>query len=224
MAKSETITEITKAIVAVMVAVKGIEKNLTVGSGKSAYQGVSDKDVKNAVGKAMEDNGLVIAPIEIDATVKMDRWEEADSYNNGAMKTKQSVFTEVKTKYLLLHVSGEWIEISGYGHGVDSQDKSAGKATTYAMKNTLLYTFMVPTGKIDDADAEHSDDKEVPKVNSQAVKKSATDAAINKAVERILNGETDLISKMKETFVLNESQSKVLEVALENYSKNNKAA
>ena len=46
----------------------------------------------------------------------------------------------------------------GYGHGIDSQDKAPGKATTYALKYALLYTFMVATGKIDDADSTHSDD------------------------------------------------------------------
>jgi hypothetical protein len=76
---------------------------------------------------------------------------------------KQSVFTSVKTKYLLLHESGESIEISGYGHGVDSQDKAAGKATTYALKYALLYTFLVPTGKIDDADNENSDNIVTPR-------------------------------------------------------------
>ena len=50
-------------------------------------------------------------------------------------KSKQSVFTDAHTKYLLLHTSGESIELSGYGQGVDTQDKGAGKATTYALKN-----------------------------------------------------------------------------------------
>lgn len=89
----------------------------------------------------------------------MDRWEEADY--QGKIRTKQSVFTEAVTKYMLLHVSGEYVELSGYGHGVDTQDKGAGKATTYAMKNTLLNIFLVPTGV--DTDDTHSDDIPVPK-------------------------------------------------------------
>jgi hypothetical protein len=48
--------------------------------------------------------------------------------------------------------------LAGYGHGVDSQDKGAGKATTYAMKNMLLYSFMTPVGKIDDTETTHSED------------------------------------------------------------------
>jgi len=149
--------EITKAILAVMRSVKGIDKTLTVGTGSSSYKGVSDKDVKNIIGEAMEKNGLCILPIGINAKVQIDRWVENTQYGE---KTKQNVLTEVATKYLLLHESGESIELEGYGHGVDSQDKSAGKATTYALKSTLLYTFLVPTGTIDDADSKHSD--EVP--------------------------------------------------------------
>lgn len=151
--------QITKAIIAVMKSVKGIDKSLTVGSGASSYKGVSDKDVKNIIGEAMEKNGLCILPIGVEAKTQIDRWVENTQYGE---KTKQNVFTEVKTKYLLLHESGESIEIEGYGHGVDSQDKSAGKATTYALKYALLYMFLVPTGTIDDADIKHSDEIPVP--------------------------------------------------------------
>lgn len=155
----ETKAEIAKAIIKVMQAVKGIEKSMTVGSGANSYKGVADKDVKLAIGNAMAENGLCIVPIANEARTQIDRWEET---YNGVPKQKQSVFTEVTTKYLLLHESGESLEISGYGQGVDTQDKSAGKASTYALKYALLYTFMVPTGKIEDADNEHSDEKPVP--------------------------------------------------------------
>jgi hypothetical protein len=151
--------EITKAILAVMRSVKGIDKTLTVGSGASSYKGVSDKDVKNIIGEAMEKNGLCILPIGIEAKTQVDRWVENTNYGE---KTKQNVLTEVKTRYLLLHESGESIEIEGYGHGVDSQDKSAGKATTYALKYALLYMFLVPTGTIDDTDVKHSEEIPVP--------------------------------------------------------------
>jgi hypothetical protein len=159
MAKSESIIEITKAIIAVMKEVKGIDKSMTVGTGNNAYKGVSDKDVKNEIGKAMEKHGLAIVPINVTPTLRIDRWEENGQYGN---KQKQQAFSEVITKYLLLHDSGEWIELSGYGHGTDTQDKAAGKATTYALKYTLLYTFMVPTGKIDDAETTHSQEITTP--------------------------------------------------------------
>jgi len=165
MNKSESIQEITKAVIKVMTEVKGIEKSMTIGTGNSSYKGVPDQEVKKIIGDSMAKNGLAIFPIGVNSITKVDRWEEIDSYSKiqGATKMKQSVFTESTVTYLLTHTSGEFIELSGYGHGVDSQDKSAGKATTYALKYTLLYTFLVPTGKIDDADTTHSEQIETPK-------------------------------------------------------------
>jgi hypothetical protein len=148
------------AILNVMKEVKGIDKSMTVGTGNSSYKGVPDQEVKKIIGESMAKNGLTVLPIDVDAKTQIDRWEETNQYGT---KQKQSIFTEVKTKYLLLHESGESMELSGYGHGVDSQDKGAGKATTYALKYTMLYLFLVPTGKIDDSDNDHSDNKEVPK-------------------------------------------------------------
>jgi len=149
-----TKTEIAKAIIATMSELKSIDKTKEVGTGKSAYKGVEDKEVKQIVRQAMIKNGLSLLPISVEAKTSTERWME--TYNNET-KAKQSVFTEVRTKYLLLHTSGESIELEGYGHGQDAQDKSAGKATTYAMKNLLLYMFLVPTGAIDDTDSVHSD-------------------------------------------------------------------
>lgn len=150
--------ELAKAVIEVTKEVKGVEKNTNVGTGGNSYKGVSDKDVKEVLRKSMAKNGLSILPIGVETETKVDRWEE--DTGKWGIKRKQSVFTEAHTKYLLLHTSGESVELMGYGHGVDTQDKSAGKATTYALKYTLLYTFLVPTGEIDDADVQHSDEHE----------------------------------------------------------------
>ena len=148
-------SKIAKAIIKVMKEVKGMEKNSRVGSGNYAYDGTKDQDVKEVFNEALANNGLCILPIDVKENAKIERWED-----NGKMK--QSIFTSVITTYLLLHESGESIELSGYGHGVDNQDKGAGKATTYALKNCLLYTFLTPVGKINDTDTTHSQDISVP--------------------------------------------------------------
>jgi hypothetical protein len=200
----ETKSELAKAIVAVMNDVAGIEKSLTVGTGNSSYKGVSDKDVKRIIGNAMAKHGLCILPLDIDSKVTIERWEEMDNYAK-QIKTKQLVFDEVNTKYLLLHISGESQVIAGHGHGVDSQDKSAGKATTYALKNALLYTFMVPTGDIDDADKTHSNDHPIPK-KSEPVKVSTPDPVTNTSIpkapdKRLVDAEkalNDIITDTKE--------------------------
>jgi len=153
-----------QSIINVMKAVKNIDKSMTVGSGQNSYKGVADKDVKYIIGSAMAENNLTCLPINIQPKVQIDRWEASETYNgNTQLKQKQSIFTEVIAKFLITHsFTGENITIVGYGHGVDAQDKSAGKATTYALKNALLYSFLVPTGAIDDTDKTHSSTIEVP--------------------------------------------------------------
>lgn len=155
----ESKTKIAAAIIEVMKAVKGMEKNAKVGFGQNTYNGTKDSDVKEVFNDVMAKNGLCVLPIDIEESTNVERWEEQG-------KQKQSVFTKVKTKYLLLHTSGESITIVGYGHGIDTQDKSAGKATTYALKNTLLYSFLTPVGKIEDTETTHSDTIPLPPAKS----------------------------------------------------------
>ena len=143
-----------EAALQVMQECVGIDKSLTVGTGQNSYKGVGDKDVKLKIGESMRKHGLVIFPTGVEQKTSINQWEEQTQYGN---KMKQSVFTEVVCTYTLFHKSGESVQLVGFGHGVDTQDKSAGKATTYALKNTLLYSFLVATGHIDDTDATHSD-------------------------------------------------------------------
>jgi hypothetical protein len=160
--------EISKAIIAVMTEVNNIGKNTTVWEWRNAYKAVSDKDVKEAIRTSMWKNWLCIMSTWIQSKIQIDRWEEDDTYNKQApypKKTKQSVFTEVESKYLLLHTSWESIELAWYGQWVDTQDKGAGKATTYALKNVLINLFLVPTGE--DTDNTHSDSYAVPKTKTE---------------------------------------------------------
>ena len=153
-------TTLHSAIINVMNEVKSIDKAMTIGNGRNAYSGVADKDVKLIIGQSMAKNGLTCFPVDIQPTVTINEWEQE---YQGTMNRKQSIFTEVVCKYQITHAeSDESIIIAGYGHGVDPQDKSAGKATTYALKNALLYMFLVPTGAIDDTDKTHSNDIKTP--------------------------------------------------------------
>ena len=151
--------EITQALVSAMEMIDGVEKSMVVGTGSNAYRAVSDKDVKLKVRAALRANGLVIVPIGVKDEVTIERWTEDTQYGP---KTKQQVFTKVTTKYLILHTSGESIEAESYGHGIDTQDKSSGKALTYAAKSLVLALFQIPTGDIEDTDATHSDDLQTP--------------------------------------------------------------
>lgn len=150
---------IAKAILNVMQEVTNIEKNMNVGTGSSSYKAISDSMVRSDIKESMLKNGLVIVPTGVTAKTTMDRWEEENTYGK---KMKQSILTEAHTTYLLIHESGESIPLAGYGQGVDSQDKGAGKATTYALKNVLLDTFLIIKGEDMDTDKTHSNDLPVP--------------------------------------------------------------
>jgi hypothetical protein len=181
--------QLAKAIISVMKEVKGMEKNSRVGAGtRSAYDGTKDSDVKEAFNNALSKKGLAMIPISINDEIKVDRWEEESTWNGKTtLKQKQSVFTKVNTKYLLLHESGESIEVAGYGQGVDAQDKGAGKATTYALKNALLYTFLTPVGKIEDTDTTHSNEIQAPTDNRKWLTESQLNATLKATKEQAEN-------------------------------------
>ena len=170
--------EIAQAIKLVMEEVNWVAKNMTVWTWNGSYKWVSDKDVKQAIRESMIKNWLSILPTWVKSNIKMDRWEEESEWNwKTQIKTKQSVFTDVETKYILLHTSWDSIELAWYGQWVDTQDKWAGKATTYALKNTLLNMFLIPTWV--DTDDTHSDDLPVPPKKEEQPKKWYNDVDKN---------------------------------------------
>jgi hypothetical protein len=195
------------AMINVMNDVKNIDKSMTVGEGKNSYKGVSDKDVKYALGQSMARHGLVCFPVSIEPKVRVDRWEGTDYRGNAAMK--QQIFVEVLATFRMVYcATAESIDITGYGHGVDTQDKAAGKATTYALKNALLYSFLVPTGVIDDTDKEHSDAIQVPVAK---VKQPAADELVDKFITSVQGGTAKwTIEKFMSTYELTESQQNKL--------------
>jgi hypothetical protein len=218
-----TLSNIAAAIVAAMSELKNIDKTKDVGVGRNAYKGVEDKEVKMAVRAAMIKHGLSMLPISVDAKTTTERWMET---YNGESKAKQSVFTEVRTRYLLLHTSGESIELEGYGQGQDTQDKSAGKATTYALKNALLYAFMIPTGAIDDTDSTHSESAPIPRTAPAAQANPADDnkpwldaaeEAYVKAMEWVKgkgeDGMKTALGKLTQTYKVNKTMREALKVA-----------
>tara|TARA_R110002167_G_scaffold11043_13_gene49387 strand:+ start:3571 stop:4173 length:603 start_codon:yes stop_codon:yes gene_type:complete len=195
--------QLAKAVIEVMKEVRGMEKNSKVGTGGHSYNGTKDQDVKEVFNEAMSKNGLCMIPFDIQENTQVDRWEEESTWNGKtSIKQKQSVFTKAVVKYTLLHESGESTIVCGYGHGVDPQDKGAGKATTYAMKNALLYTFLTPVGKIDDAETTHSKEIAQPQVKQKLTDEQfkKTLLADSKQIQAVINKfdiDTDKLELLK---------------------------
>ena len=71
---------------------------------------------------------------------------------------RKQLFMRVETVYRFVNIDkpDEYIDITTYGDGVDTQDKAPGKAMTYGDKYALLKAYKIQTG--DDPDQNASED------------------------------------------------------------------
>lgn len=143
-------------LLAITSEIKTVNKNLEVGVGKSAYKAVGEADVLSAV-KVLEEKYKVYSyPCHrevIDRAIL-----ETEKEYNGVVTKGNQIFLRIETIYRFVNVEApdEFIEITTYGDGIDTQDKAVGKAMTYADKYALLKAYKIITG--DDADQDHSPD------------------------------------------------------------------
>ena len=127
--------------------ITAVAKNLNVGWGKSSYKAVGEADVLAAVKPIESKNGVYSYPYSreiIESAV-------LTSAKADGTESKQQ-FLRVKTVYRFVNVDNpaDYIDITTYGDGVDSQDKAPGKAMTYGDKYALLKAYKIITG--DDPD------------------------------------------------------------------------
>jgi hypothetical protein len=126
-----------------------VAKNLTVGSGNYSYKAVGEKDVLDAVKKHEKSVGVYSFPVGREELLS----EIITSEGNDKIK----VVLRIKTTYRFVNCDkpDEFLEMISYGDGVDSSDKSPGKAMTYSDKYALLKAYKIETG--DDPDARVGD-------------------------------------------------------------------
>ena len=151
--------------------IKNVNKNLDVGVGKNSYKAVGEADVLYAVKQLEQKYKVYSYPCKREI---VDRaiLETEKEYNGNVTKGNQ-VFLRIETTYRFVNIEApeEFIEITTYGDGIDTQDKAPGKAMTYADKYALLKAYKIITG--DDPDQEHSPDtaKYTDKDNRKATQK-----------------------------------------------------
>lgn len=164
-----------------------VAKNLTVDQGKSSYRAVGEADVLAAVKPAEEMFGVYSYPVERDII------ESAVlSTTNYQGQERKQQFMRLRTVYRFVNVDKpeEFIDITTYGDGVDSQDKAPGKAMTYGDKYALLKAYKIITG--DDPDQKASEDlnsktEKIPMASEKQInflKKLGNESEANAAVIR----------------------------------------
>lgn len=129
-----------------------VAKNLSVDAGKSSYKAVGEADVLAAVKPIEAKHGVYSYPV---SRTIIDSGEIVSTTKYGERK---QLFMRVETVYRFVNIDkpDEYIDITTYGDGVDTQDKAPGKAMTYGDKYALLKAYKIQTG--DDPDQTASED------------------------------------------------------------------
>lgn len=128
-----------------------VAKNLQVGEGKNQYKAVGEADVLAAVKPIEAKHGVYSYPFDREIV------ESGEIVSTTKYGDRKSLYLRVKTVYRFVNVDepSEFIDITTYGDGVDSQDKAPGKAMTYGDKYALLKAYKIQTG--DDPDQNESE-------------------------------------------------------------------
>lgn len=136
-----------------------VNKNLTVGEGKSKYKAVGEADVLKAV-KELEFKYKVYSYPVNREILESTMYTTSNQYGE-----KNNIFSRIKTTYRFVNVEkiDEYIEIISYAEGIDTQDKGAGKAMTYSDKYALMKAYKIVTGEDPDQNASPEQNQLKPK-------------------------------------------------------------
>lgn len=152
-----------------------VAKNLEVTMGANGkYKAVGEADVLRAV-KPLELKHRVYSYPFSREIIESGTLESVDYKGN----VKKQLFERIRVVYRFVNIDKpeEFIDITSYGDGIDSGDKSVGKAMTYADKYALLKAYKMVTG--DDPDQDASND-----LKDASTKKAPLDQALlNEAQE-----------------------------------------
>lgn len=135
-----------------------VEKGLKVEINKTkSYKAVSERDVLDAV-KPIEKKYRIYSYPTKREIIDKDILVKETEYNGAITKTN-TLFMRIETIYRFVNLDkpSEFIDTTVYGDGLDTGDKSPGKAMTYADKYALMKAYKLSTG--DDPDKEASPEK-----------------------------------------------------------------
>lgn len=151
MSETKTLNIHQKMLQATM-QIERVKKDLSVQAGKGSYKAVSEGAVLKAVKEVEIELGIYSYPFTrkiVDSQVIVNTKE----YNGVVTESKQMMM-RIETIYRFVNIDNpsDYIDITSYGDGVDSQDKAPGKAMTYADKYALLKAYKIETGDDPDKD------------------------------------------------------------------------
>ena len=152
--KEKVALNIFQKMSAITEEINRVAKNLNVGTGQATYKAVGEADVLSAVKPIEIKHGVYSYPVNRNIVETNVLTTTTTKTFNGQETTteKNQLFMRIETIYRFVNIEkpDEYVEVTTYGDGVDSQDKAPGKAMTYADKYALLKAYKIETG--DDPD------------------------------------------------------------------------
>lgn len=123
--------------------IANVNKNLTVGEGKSSYKAVGEADILKAV-KELEFKYRVYSYPANREVIESIMYTTTNNYGE-----KNNIFSRIKTTYRFVNIDkpDEYIETITFAEGIDTQDKGSGKAMTYSDKYALMKSYKIITGE-----------------------------------------------------------------------------
>ena len=105
-----------------------VNKNLIVGEGKSRYKAVGEADVLKAVKVLEKKYGIYSYPSKRNLIESQIINTEKEYKNEVTRSTKQFMRIETIYKFVNIENPEEFIEVTTYGDGIDTQDKAPRKS------------------------------------------------------------------------------------------------
>lgn len=176
-----SILNIFERLSAISIEITNVAKNLSVGVGKSSYKAVGEADVLAAVRPLEAKHRVYSYPV--DRKIVESGTIENTNYNG---EVKKQIFERIEVTYRFVNMDNpnDFIDIKSYGDGIDSGDKSVGKAMTYADKYALLKAYKIITGEDPDQD-------ESKPLNNKTNKTTTAPTAVKKGVSPELKQECE---------------------------------
>lgn len=112
----------------------------------AGYKAVSERSILKEIKPLEEEYKVFSYPISREVV-----WQEVVSRGE-----TNWICVRIKTVYRFVNIDcpSQYIDVESFGDGIDTMDKSCGKAMTYADKYALMKCYKIVTG--DDPDAEAS--------------------------------------------------------------------
>lgn len=179
-------------MLAITAELQTVAKNMTVQQTKSSsYKAVAERDILDAVKPLEAKFGIYSYPYS--RSVLESNILDSESYINDKAVKKTTYMTRIDTVYRFVNVEkpDEYIDITSFAEGIDSQDKGSGKAMTYADKYALMKAYKISTG--DDPDQEASKEGAYTPRNN-----TAGTAPAHKQSEKQQTPREMLIARLKE--------------------------